>query len=62
MGPRKMSMENMQNISWAGGVYNNIKKLILCEIKLNVITIIIAYKGVIISEKYIAFMCCYWLL
>ena len=54
-----MSMENMQNISWAGGVYNNIKKLILCEIKLNVITIIIAYKCFIISEKYIAFMCCY---
>ena len=54
-----MSMENMQNISWAGGVYNNIKKLILCEIKLNVITIIIAYKCFIISEKYIAFICCY---
>ena len=32
------------NISWAGGVYNNIEKLVFNEIKLYVLTIIIVYK------------------
>ena len=32
------------NTSWASTVYNNIKKLVLREIKLYVIAIIIAYK------------------
>ena len=35
--------QNMQNISWANRVYNNIKKLVFIEIELYVITIIIVY-------------------
>ena len=43
-------MQNMQNMSWANGVYN--KKLVLSEIKLHVITIVIVYKCSIISDIY----------
>ena len=43
-------MMNMQNISWVKGVYNNIKKLVFSEIKLNVVAIVIAYKCSIISD------------
>ena len=31
-------MQNKHNISWATGVYNNVKKLVLSEIKLYAIT------------------------
>ena len=43
-------MQNMQNMSWANGVYN--KKLVLSEIKFHVITIVIVYKCSIISDIY----------
>ena len=43
-------MQNMQNMSWANGVYN--KKLVLSETKLHVITIVIVYKCSIISDIY----------
>ena len=35
-----MSMQDMQNISWASRLYNNIKKLVFSEVKLYAITII----------------------
>ena len=47
MGPWKMSM---QNISYASRVYNNIKNCFFSEIKLYVITVIVAYKCSIISD------------
>ena len=36
-----MSMQDMQNISWASRLYNNIKKLVFSEVKLYAITIIV---------------------
>ena len=45
-----MSMHNMQNISCASRVYNNIKNWLFSEMKLYVITIIIAYKCSVISD------------
>ena len=41
MDPWRISMQNMQNISWANKVYNNVKKLVFSEIKLYVITIVV---------------------
>ena len=40
-----MSMQNMQNVSWTSGVYNNLKKLVSNEIKLYVIINIFIYKS-----------------
>ena len=45
-----MSMHNMRNISCASRVYNNIKNWLFSEMKLYVITIIIAYKCSVISD------------
>ena len=40
-----MSMQNMKSVSWTNGVYNNLKKLVLNEIKLYVITNIFTFKS-----------------